>query len=219
METICHQKKLNEPKVFFQKPKEKTIEKHEKNTTDAEPTPQKIPGKHFQKSPVFDRKSNHLSPCCTFKADPADPWCFPWYFLFSCLEYPQRKTATPQKNVGVWNISVQNCPKKTRFPSWSFQQSSEKSSNWNIFPKWGWKKNMFETTTGQSIYGIWIWSPIWSFKSSYSPYRLQGLIFEQTFFPPYEEKHPWYIIRGRGGCWDMYQVRGKHVDISRRYKS
>ena len=115
METICHQKKLNEPKVFFQKPKEKTIEKHEKNTTDAEPTPQKIPGKHFQKSPVFDRKSNHLSPCCTFKADPADPWCFPWYFLFSCLEYPQRKTATPQKNVGVWNISVQNCPKKQDF--------------------------------------------------------------------------------------------------------
>lgn len=125
------------------------------------------------------------------------PLIFP---LFVPRIPPQRKNATPQKNVGVWNIYVQNCPKNLvgRF------NNHLKNHQIGISSRNGDEKKTclkFETTTGQSIYGIWIWSPIWSFNCFLLALPTPGSNpGKNTFFPPYEQKHPCYIVRGRGGA-------------------
>ena len=140
METICHQKKLNEPKVFFQKPKEKTIEKHEKNHHRCWTNPPKDPRKTL---PEISRFWPKIKPSVTMlhlQGWPGWPLMLPLIFPLFVPRIPTKKKRHPPKKCGSLEHLCSELSKKTRFPSWSFQQSSEKTSNWNIFPKWGWKK-------------------------------------------------------------------------------
>lgn len=71
---------------------------------------------------------------------------------FRASNTPTKKKRHPPKKCG----SLEHlCSELSKKPSWSFQQSSEKSSNWNIFPKWGWKKNMFEIWNHHRSVNLW----------------------------------------------------------------